>query len=130
MSYYFVIIGSRDNPLYEVQLNSSKFPVPAPLPPNVASATSLFDTGGTAPGYGHKNSKHVMQIVAHASLDVIEDAQWTSTSMLVPQHPSIEVTPWPLILVVVRYLKAVDRFHEWNVSAWVTPGGQTRILVS
>jgi hypothetical protein len=81
MSYYFVIIGTRDNPLYEAQLNSSKFPVPAPLPPNIASATSLFDTGGASPGYGHKNSKHVMQIVAHASLDVIEDAQWLSSSM-------------------------------------------------
>lgn len=80
MAYYFVIVGTRDNPLYEAQLTSSKFPAPAPLPPNVASAVSLFATGGV-PGYGHKNSRHVMQMVAHASLDAIEDVQWTVPTM-------------------------------------------------
>lgn len=81
MSYYFVIIGTLDNPIYEAYLTSSRFPAPAPLPPNVVSAASLFASGGATPGYGHKNSKHVMQMVAHASLDVIEEVQWTTTTM-------------------------------------------------
>lgn len=87
MSYYFVIVGTRDNPLYEVQLTSSKTAAPAPLPPNVVSAASLFATGG-APGYGNKNSRHVMQMVAHASLDVLEEVQWTTGTMLVVVLPS------------------------------------------
>jgi hypothetical protein len=82
MSYYFVIVGTRDNPLYEATLTSSKFPAPAPLPPNVQSAASLFASGG-APGYASKNSRHVMQMVAHASLDIIEEVQWTTATMCV-----------------------------------------------
>ena len=94
MSYYFAIVGTRDNPLYESNFSSSKFPSPAPLPPNVVAATSLFANGLTAPaptvpgtgsaglpGYGHKNSRHVMQMVAHASLDAIEDIQWSVPTM-------------------------------------------------
>lgn len=25
--------------------------------------------------------------------------------------------------IMTRYMKHVDRFHEWNVSSWATPGG-------
>ena len=125
MSYYFVIVGTRDNPLYEASLSSSKFPVPAPLPPNVSSAASLFASGGV-PGYGNKNSRHVMQMVAHASLDVIEEAQWTTATMYGMEDPLYLVRRdlTASLLHDHRYMKAVDRFHEWNVSAWATPGGK------
>lgn len=35
---------------------------------------------------------------------------------------------WSLDLVESvkhRYLKSIDKFHEWTVSAWVTPGGES-----
>ncbi|GAA5996776.1 trafficking protein particle complex subunit 2 [Rhodotorula paludigena] len=139
MSYYLVLVGTLDNPLYEAVLTSSKAAasttisvtatspaVPtsfsifgAPLPAS-ATPTSAALAAGSAPqqgalgssvGYGHKtgpNGRHVMQLVAHAALDVVEDVQWTNGGM---------------------YLKSIDKFHEWTVSAWLTPGGVKLILL-
>ncbi|BGP16496.1 hypothetical protein JCM10213_001167 [Rhodosporidiobolus nylandii] len=130
MSYYCVLVGTLDNPLYEAFLTSSKTSTAASAPPPGASpaAPSSFSIFGALPatgtpqpggtpgslagvGYGAKggpNGRHVMQLVAHASLDVIEDVQWTNGGM---------------------YLKSIDKFHEWTVSAWLTPGGVKIILL-
>ncbi|GAA5887072.1 hypothetical protein JCM16303_007124 [Sporobolomyces ruberrimus] len=135
MSYYLVLVGTLDNPLYETYLTSSKAsssttisitsPTPTPTQPSSSSLNSptsfsIFGTSSPNPGttattsnvgYGHKtgpNGKHVMQLVAHASLDVVEDVQWTNGAM---------------------YLKSIDKFHEWTVSVWLTPGGVKIILL-
>ncbi|GAA5835723.1 hypothetical protein JCM3766R1_005832 [Sporobolomyces carnicolor] len=145
MSYYLVLVGTVDNPLYESYLTSAKASSSTTIsitsPPATTDATltattprgatyassptsfSIFGaptaaaaTGTTAAttagvGYGHKtgpNGKHVMQLVAHASLDVVEDVQWTNGAM---------------------YLKSIDKFHEWTVSVWLTPGGVKLILL-
>ncbi|KWU47054.1 Sedlin, partial [Rhodotorula sp. JG-1b] len=60
------------------------------------------------------DGRHVMQLVAHASLDVVEDVQWTNGAMR---------------LSTARYLKSIDKFHEWTVSVWLTPGGVKLILL-
>ncbi|BGP72526.1 Trafficking protein particle complex subunit 20 [Rhodotorula toruloides] len=129
MSYYLVLVGTLDNPLYEAFLTSSKASSSTTISvtaqsPSIPSSFSIFGAlptsstpnpqgTGTAStvGYGHKtgpNGRHVMQLVAHASLDVVEDVQWTNGGM---------------------YLKSVDKFHEWTVSAWLTPGGVKIILL-
>ncbi|GAA6008996.1 hypothetical protein JCM11491_005706 [Sporobolomyces phaffii] len=133
MSYYLVLVGTVDNPLYETYLTSTKAsssttlsitsaPVDA-SPHLVDSPTSFSIFGATASprppaaaaastvGYGHKtgpNGKHVMQLVAHASLDVVEDVQWTNGAM---------------------YLKSIDKFQDWSISVWLTPGGVKLILL-
>ncbi|GAA5828789.1 hypothetical protein JCM11251_005875 [Rhodosporidiobolus azoricus] len=127
MSYYLVLVGTLDNPLYESFLTSSKSApttTPAAASPSIPSSFSIFGAlpatntpqpGSAAPasgvGYGNKtgpNGRHVMQLVAHASLDVVEDVQWTNSGM---------------------YLKSIDKFQEWTVSAWLTPGGVKIVLL-
>ncbi|PWN36003.1 Sedlin [Meira miltonrushii] len=78
MSYYFCIVGTRDNPIYQADLASK----PA--------------------GFGRYNDKHVLQMIAHSSLDVVEDKQFSNNNAM--------------------YLKAVDRMNEWTTSAFIAPG--------
>lgn len=145
MSYYFVIVGTRDNPLYTADLaskpttsgpaslfgssgssgrNASEHQSGTPTS-NSGSSTSatgggggLFGfggalgalagglsssnpsgqrtassaaTAGTASssaqlegkgiGFGRYNDKHVLQMIAHSSLDVVEDKQFVNGAM-------------------------------------------------
>ena len=32
--------------------------------------------------------------------------------------------------VAYRYLKSIDKFHEWTVSVWLTPGGSSLLSLS
>ncbi|POW18794.1 hypothetical protein PSHT_05412 [Puccinia striiformis] len=61
--------------------------------------------------YARKDSergRHVVQLVSHAALDTIDALIWSDKSM---------------------YLKQIDRFHEWTVSAWIPPGGMRFVLL-
>lgn len=75
---YFVMVGTKDNPLYEAEFG--------PFSKEVSK----------------KDAKHMNQFVIHASLDIADEAQWTSNS---------------------GYLKVIDRFNEWNISAYILPSG-------
>ncbi|PWN22709.1 Sedlin [Microstroma glucosiphilum] len=168
MSYYFVIVGTRDNPLYTADLASkpstssgaaSFFSSSSSSSSNQqsslnsasqddsiaggasqASSGGLFGFGGALGalagglssssassrttgggsgsaagasgggagseegkgiGFGRYNDKHVLQMIAHSSLDVVEDKQFTNGLM---------------------YMKAVDRINEWTTSAFLVPG--------
>jgi len=122
MSFYCVLVGTADQPLYEAHLTSTRNPPSAATIASPAqSSFSVFGAGagvGPSPsaatggrssvGYGPSKGRHVQQLIAHAALDTVEDVQWSNGYM---------------------YLKSIERFHEWNVSAWVTPGGVKMILL-
>ncbi|CAO1620278.1 unnamed protein product [Parajaminaea phylloscopi] len=164
MSYYFVIVGTRDNPLYTADLaskpsassgpasffssssSSASAAASTPTTPYSAggasdsapssgggvgsifgfagaldalagglssrgsgamgsrastAATSQDANDGKGIGFGRYNDKHVLQMIAHSSLDVVEDKQFANGLM---------------------YMKAVDRINEWTTSAFLVPG--------
>ncbi|KAH8106231.1 Sedlin [Cristinia sonorae] len=128
MSHHLFILSPSDTPLYELTHYSSK-PVPSttsPLAANLPSwSTSAFagtltalsgasstaqthNTQGGPVRMGGGKDRHVIQMVANASLDAIEEVMRKES---------------------VMYLKSVDKFNEWTVSAFVTPGNMKFILL-
>ncbi|CCE86306.1 Piso0_004789 [Millerozyma farinosa CBS 7064] len=65
-SYYFVIIGTRDNPIYELEFSSFRSGV----------------SGIQVPGKSQfsPSVKEILPFISHSALDIIEDAQWSTNS--------------------------------------------------
>lgn len=61
LSYYFTIIGTKDNPLYELEFSSFKSSSPTP-------GQSQFGT----------KVKEILPFVTHSALDIVEDATWST----------------------------------------------------
>ncbi|KPM08769.1 trafficking protein particle complex subunit 2-like protein [Sarcoptes scabiei] len=55
-SYYFVIVGQSDNPLYELE----------------------YSTKGADRNFDHR---YLTQFVAHAALDLVEEHSWLTSQM-------------------------------------------------
>ncbi|KAK6067311.1 trafficking protein particle complex subunit 2 [Seiridium cupressi] len=62
MSYYFVIIGTQDNPLFEHEFGTSK-------------------QGGDGQSRFSDESRHMNQFIVHSSLDIVEEVQWGTGQM-------------------------------------------------
>ncbi|KAF8423537.1 Sedlin, partial [Tirmania nivea] len=60
MSFYFVIIGTKDNPLYEAEFGTWK-------------------QGGDGVARFRDEQRHLNQFIAHSSLDLLEEMQWAGT---------------------------------------------------
>ncbi|CAL1702287.1 unnamed protein product [Somion occarium] len=128
MSHHLFLLSPSDTPLYELTHYSSK-PVQtttSPLASNLpswstsafagtltalsgaSSATQAHHIQGGPVRMGGGKDRHVIQMIANASLDVIEEVMRKENAM---------------------YLKSVDKFNEWTVSAFITPGNMKFVLL-
>ena len=64
MSYYFCIIGTRDNPLFELEFGTSK-------------------QGGDGVARFSAEARQMNPFIVHSSLDIVDEAQWLNNQMLV-----------------------------------------------
>ena len=64
MSYYFCIVGTKDNPLFELEFGTSK-------------------QGGDGVARFSTEARQLNPFIVHASLDVVEEVQWLNSQMLV-----------------------------------------------
>lgn len=80
MSYYFVIVGTQDNPLFEHEFGTSK-------------------QGGDGTAHFADQARSMNQFIVHSSLDVLEEVQWSSGQMYAPSPPNHAALPLPSALV-------------------------------
>lgn len=76
MSYYFAVVGTQDNPLFEYEFGTSK-------------------QGGDGQPRFSEQARHLNQFVVHSSLDIVEEVQWTSGQMYVPAELRSPPPPGP-----------------------------------
>ena len=62
MSYYFAIIGTRDNPLFTIDFGTSK-------------------GGGDGVARFRDEAKHMNQFIVHAAIDMVEEIQWNNKEL-------------------------------------------------
>jgi trafficking protein particle complex subunit 2 len=70
MSFYFSIIGTKDNPLFEHEFGTSK-------------------QGGDGVSRFTDTTRRLNPFVVHASLDILDEVQWGSGTMYDPPFLSL-----------------------------------------
>lgn len=95
MSYYFAIIGTGDNPLFEIDFGTSK---------------------GSGDGTSHfrKEARHMNQFIVHAALDSVDDVQWTTKELYVHSRkpPLFQLTGLSLTTCSKQISKEDRHFSE------------------
>ncbi|MCJ1283505.1 TRAPP subunit [Xylographa opegraphella] len=81
MSYYFCIVGTKDNPLFELEFGTSK-------------------QGGDGIARFPTEARQLNPFIVHASLDIVEEVQWLNSQMYLKRvdhfassHVSCFLTP-------------------------------------
>ncbi|KAF8559031.1 Sedlin [Imleria badia] len=128
MSHHLFLLSPSDTPIYSLTHYSNKpaqttsYPLSSNLPSwstsafagtltalsGASSATQSHHVQGGGARMGGGQDRHVIQMIANASLDAIEDVMRKESAM---------------------YLRSVDKFNEWTVSAFITSGNTKFILL-
>ena len=74
MSYYFTILSPMDVPLFSQEFGTSK-----------------AGGDGIARFRFPDNGRHINQFIVHASLDIVEEVQWTNGAMYAGSTPYLSL---------------------------------------
>ncbi|OAV94519.1 hypothetical protein, variant, partial [Puccinia triticina 1-1 BBBD Race 1] len=142
MSYYFVIVGVLDNPIYEAHLTTSKTSASSSVPPAPLSAhpsySLLQELSGPLPTsvggvVGDEKVEKEKEGPSQEDQSVISYARKDSERgrhvVQLVSHAALDTIDALIWSEKSMHLKQIDRFHEWSVSAWIPPGG-TRFFLS
>lgn len=107
-SYYFAMIGTRDNPLYEAEFSSFKNASSSSASPGSTSSV-IAGASQQLPGKSQftASTKELLPFIANASLDIIEEQMWSTQ---------------------VLNLGKIDQFYGINISAYLTQGSIKFVL--
>ncbi|KAL6453899.1 TRS20 Trafficking protein particle complex subunit 20 [Candida maltosa Xu316] len=88
-SYYFTIIGTKDNPLYELEFSSFK-----------NTSVSSADTTVNIPGKSQfpQSTKELLPFIANSSLDLIDDQTYNNS---------------------ILNLGKIDQFYGLSINAYI-----------
>ena len=101
-TYYFVIVGHNDNPIYEKEFSTVN------KEQRVCRGRLLIVKFPTHNFHLQKeDQRHLSQFIAHAALDLVDEHKWKTANM---------------------QLKSIDRFNQWFVSAFIT-ASQIRFII-
>lgn len=135
MSYYFCIVGTKDNPLFELEFGTSK-------------------QGGDGVARFSAEARSMNPFIVHSSLDIVDELQWLNNQMCVyscplPIHTRCSPAhcrsppfsnPSKAIFNLApqtyasceprnRYLKRIDHFASSHISAFLTPTSTKFLLL-
>ena len=91
MSYYFAIIGTQDNPLFEYEFGTAK-------------------QGGDGVARFAEQARHMNQFIVHSSLDIVEEVQWAGPGQM---YDSI-------LLILFNYTKAIIGTLNVSIDSTIT----------
>lgn len=78
MSYYFCIVGTKDNPLFELEFGTSK-------------------QGGDGVARFSQEARRLNPFIVHSSLDIVDEMQFLNNQMCVLIHFSLfKIIPLPI----------------------------------
>lgn len=105
-TYYFVIVGHNDNPIYEKEFSTVNKELRVSREKiEWGSEVSQLHCVSTPPQ--KEDHRHLSQFIAHAALDLVDEHKWKTANM---------------------QLKSIDRFNQWFVSAFIT-ASQIRFII-
>jgi trafficking protein particle complex subunit 2 len=92
-NYTFIMVGVKDNPVYEAEFGQMARALPGTAADKVcvcergrARWSWLTSPSMCARAQQKEDSRHLNQFIVHAAMDIVDEVVWSSKDMYAPQH--------------------------------------------